>query len=81
MAEVLEQLTALLEEVPTGYQPMPSSMILGAEYFIANQVLQVTFVSGRVYTYLGVPLAVYRGLLDAPSKGRYMRAAIIGVYD
>jgi len=42
--------------------------------------LQVVFTSGRVYCYQGVPPEVFRGLLEAESKGQYMRAHIIDVY-
>lgn len=73
-------LDALSEGVTTGFVPMASSMILGAEYRPDMEELSVTFVSGRVYQYFPVPMDVFVGLLDAPSKGRYMRAAVIGVY-
>jgi hypothetical protein len=32
----------------------------------------VEFLSGAVYQYFGVPESVYEGLLNAPSKGRYL---------
>jgi len=70
----------LAEGVTTGFVAMASSMILGAEYRPDLEELSVTFVSGRVYQYFPVPLEAFIGLLEAPSKGRYMRAAIIGVY-
>jgi hypothetical protein len=73
-------LQAFLLGIPLGYQPLASSMLLGVEYHPESLQLAATFVSGRTYYYVGVPLLVYAGLLNAPSKGRYMRSTIIGVY-
>jgi len=73
-------LEAFLLGIPLGYQPVASSMLLGVEYHPDSLQLAATFVSGRTYYYVGVPLMVYAGLLNAPSKGKYMRSAIIGVY-
>jgi hypothetical protein len=42
--------------------------------------LQLEFCSRAVYLYFGVPAAVYEGLLDAPSKGRYFNGTIRGRY-
>ena len=42
--------------------------------------MEVVFNSGKVYRYIDVDKRDYQGLLDADSKGRYMRANIIGVY-
>lgn len=42
--------------------------------------LQLEFCSRGVYLYFDVPAAVYEGLLDAPSKGRYFNATIRGRY-
>ena len=42
--------------------------------------LQLEFCSRAVYLYFDVPAAVYEGLLDAPSKGRYFNATIRGRY-
>lgn len=42
--------------------------------------LQLEFCSRAVYLYFGVPIAVYEGLLYAPSKGRYFNGTIRGRY-
>ncbi len=57
-----------------------SSMIHAVGYDSKTQVLEVVFNSGRTYCYEGVPRKVYKELLAAESKGRYMRDAIIDVY-
>jgi len=46
------------------------------EYDAEGRRLRIHFVDGGWYTYLRVPAAVFRGLLAAPSKGRYFHAAI-----
>jgi hypothetical protein len=42
--------------------------------------LQLEFCSRAVYLYFGVPAAVYKALLEAPSKGRYFNGSIRGRY-
>jgi len=43
--------------------------------------LQVEFNDGSVYDYYGVPASVYRGLLGAGSKGKYLDAHVKGRFD
>ncbi len=58
-----------------------SSMIHAVGYDEKTQTLEVVFNSGRVYQYLEVPKEVYEGLLAADSKGSYMLANVIDLYD
>jgi hypothetical protein len=60
--------------------PVESSMVDSVGYDEGRRLLQVMFTSGQVYCYEGVPPEVFRDLLEAESKGRYMRAYIIDVY-
>lgn len=39
-------------------------------------ILAIEFHGGRVYEYVGVPEAVFRALMDAPSRGKYHAAHI-----
>ena len=57
-----------------------SSMIQAVGYDTKARILEVVFNSGQTYCYEGVPSKVYKGLLAADSKGRYMRAEIIDGY-
>lgn len=41
------------------------------EYDEASRRLDIWFASTGQYSYYGVPLPIYLGLLNAPSKGRY----------
>ena len=50
---------------------MPSSVIAAIDYQPEQHQLLVRFVSGALYAYEAVPEAVYRGLREAESKGRY----------
>ncbi len=57
-----------------------SSNIAGVCYDIKTQTLYVAFKNGSRYFYQPVPEPVYTALLNAPSKGRYLNAQIIGRY-
>ena len=46
------------------------------DYDAGARCLFVTFVTGRVYVYDGVPADVYEALLRARSKGRFFNAEI-----
>ena len=58
-----------------------SSMIHAVGYDAKAKSLEVVFNSGNTYVYEGVPRNVYKELLAADSKGRYMRYAVIDCYD
>ncbi|WP_240700279.1 KTSC domain-containing protein [Sphingomonas gei] len=58
------------------YRPMPSTVIRRWDYDEAEQRLDVTFVSGRVYSYHEVPAAVAQAMLEAFSKGSYFNRHI-----
>jgi hypothetical protein len=55
---------------------MPSSVIRSFVYDAAACRLTIRFVSGRVYTYAGVPADVVRGLAGASSSGSFFNAMI-----
>jgi hypothetical protein len=57
-----------------------SSMIYAFGYDEQQQVLEVVFKRTGVYRYHNVPKEVYQQLLDADSKGSYMRDLIIDIY-
>jgi KTSC domain len=55
---------------------MPSTAIADIEYFEDSTLLTVTFVTGRVYEYYGVPADVAADFQTAPSKGAYFNGHI-----
>jgi len=57
-------------------QPVISSAISSVAYDEPSSVLEVEFESGAVYDYFEVPPKVYRQLLSAPSKGRFVSQKI-----
>jgi hypothetical protein len=57
-----------------------SSMIHAVGYDRKTRTLQVLFTSGRTYIYEAVPPSVYKGLIEADSKGSYMLDHIIDCY-
>lgn len=58
--------------------PVASSDLQSVGY--EDGVLYIAFRKGGTYWYRGVPEAVYRALLSAPSHGQYFHAHIKGVY-
>lgn len=54
-----------------------SSMMDAVDYDATRRRLRIHFISGGWYTYLGVPRAIFRGLLAAPSCGRYFHEHIL----
>ncbi len=59
---------------------MPSSVIREASYNKDTKELRVTFVSGRVYIYSGVPKTIHDAFCNALSKGSFFNTAIRGRY-
>jgi len=57
-----------------------SSNIAAVRYNLAESSLEIRFRGGRVYRYSSVTLNAYESLLSAPSKGRYVRRSIVGIY-
>lgn len=55
---------------------MPSSVIRRFSYDETQRRLRVTFVSGDVYDYNGVPAEVAAGFRAASSKGRFFASDI-----
>ena len=55
---------------------MPSSVITHFTYDLSGEKLEITFVSGTVYNYKGVPAPVYEGLKNSKSKGIYFNRMI-----
>ena len=58
--------------------PVESSNLSSVGY--ENRTLYISFHSGGLYAYPGVPESIYQGLLAASSKGKYFHAYIKGVY-
>lgn len=57
-----------------------SSNVAGFSYDETNQILTVEFKSGSRYNYYDVPQHVYKGMISADSKGKYLNAEIKGTY-
>lgn len=57
-----------------------SSAISSVGYDDGSSTLELEFKSGSVYDYHGVPPDVYRELMEADSKGRFVSSNIKGRY-
>jgi lysyl-tRNA synthetase class 2 len=55
---------------------MPSSVIRAFHYRPEDHALDVIFVTGRRYRYLGVPENLHRQMREAFSKGEFFNAHI-----
>jgi hypothetical protein len=55
-------------------------MIHAVGYDEDENELEVVFNNGGIYRYENVETEEYEGLMDADSKGQYMRAHIIDMY-
>jgi hypothetical protein len=53
-----------------------SSSIASVGYDAAEVTLEVEFVTGRVYRYIGVPAWLHDAFLAAPSKGQFFNTLI-----
>jgi hypothetical protein len=51
-----------------------------ARYYSDDQELTIIFKNASVYEYEKVPYHVWRGLMDAESKGRFINRYITGFY-
>lgn len=57
-----------------------STAIRTIDYDAERTKLQVEFVSGEHYVYVGVPEEVHRSFLEADSKGHFFQAEIRDCY-
>ena len=57
-----------------------SSMIRRIDYDEAARELDITFTSGKTYTYFEVPKQVYERFLKASSKGQFFNDCIKDEY-
>ncbi|HSF41534.1 MAG TPA: KTSC domain-containing protein [Thermoanaerobaculia bacterium] len=57
-------------------QRVDSSAISSVGYDERSSTLEVEFRSGAVYDYHGVPPKVWKELLGAPSKGRFVSGSV-----
>jgi hypothetical protein len=61
-------------------EPVASSTIASVGYDEDREVLEVEFMSGAVYRYLGVSEDAFDRFLAAPSKGTYFNRHIRDAY-
>lgn len=60
------------------YSTVESTTLARVAYEERTQTLWLEFRSNAMYCYSGVPVAIHRGLIDAPSKGAYFNHNIRG---
>lgn len=56
--------------------PVDSSSVISVGYNAGTMILEIEFVSGKVYRYFDVPNSVHANLMNAESKGRFFNAHI-----
>lgn len=57
-----------------------SSMLVAVGYDEETKEMRVIYKTGDTYRYLNVPKSVYTELLNAESKGAYMKTHVIDVF-
>ncbi len=58
-----------------------STAIAQINYDAMSHDLDVTFTTGRIYSYFDVPRSVYTGFVNAPSHGEFFNRRIRDRYD
>jgi len=53
-------------------KPFGSTSVIAGGYDPRGKVLRLRYIGGHIYDYRNVPHRVYRDLLAAPSKGRFV---------
>jgi KTSC domain len=61
-------------------QPVSSGTVKSIGYDKQSKELEIEFASGGIYSYQGVPLDVYEGLMRAESKGHFFAVGIRANY-
>ena len=61
-------------------QRVSSSNIASIGYDQNLSILEVEFLSGDIYQYVGVPNSIFQGIMSASSHGSYLNQNIKGVY-
>jgi hypothetical protein len=61
-------------------QLVSSSNVKSIGYDPLNRILEVEFLNGSIYHYLGVPSSTNASLMKAVSKGSYLSRHVKGVY-
>jgi KTSC domain len=61
-------------------QSLNSTALSSAAYDDESMELEITFASGRTYTFHEVPKNVYDSLVSASSPGSYYNSEIKGIY-
>lgn len=61
-------------------QKVHSSNLVFVGYDDENQMLEIEFKEGKVYSYSDVPRYIYESLMSANSKGKYFRENIMNKY-
>jgi len=59
---------------------MPSSVVAAMKYIAPASTLRITYTSGSVYDYKGVPPEVFEEMEVAGSKGTFLNYRIKGKY-
>ncbi len=60
--------------------PVQSSNIASIGYDENTSTLEIEFLNNSIYQYFDVPQHIYRGLIQADSKGQFLAQNIKGVY-
>lgn len=60
--------------------PVASSNLISVGYDEPTQTLEIEFSNGAIYQYYNVGPVLFDGLMQAPSKGKFLYAYIRNAY-
>lgn len=60
--------------------PVESSNISSIGYDEDSSTVEIEFHNGTIYQYFDVPASVYKGIMEAGSKGQYFAQHVKGYY-
>jgi hypothetical protein len=61
--------------------PVDSSSLASVGYDVDNFILEVEFRNGKIYQYLGVPLAIHQKMMSADSLGQFLNKYVKPAYE
>lgn len=65
-----------VEEVFGNWTPVDSSNVKAFRYNAGTRVLQIQFVSGRIYGYKDIPQNIVDEFASSDSKGKFVNSSI-----
>jgi hypothetical protein len=70
----------ILSDLSSGRIPVRSSNLHSVGYNLITGTLEIAFRNGGIYEYFDVPIAIYEGLMNSQSHGKFHALFIKNAY-